>query len=66
MANKSIDNDNFTHFVAIAQEISKHYSQRQKHNVQQIGIKVPNGTQIKNVYNEQYQYEQIFMILFLI
>ena len=64
LASESMNNDNFGHFMTIAKEISKHYSESQKQNVKQVEVKTQNGMQIKNVYNEQYQSEQIFMILF--
>lgn len=64
LSNEAINNDNFAHFMAIAKEISEHYSESQKQNVKQVKVKIPNGMQVKNIYNEQYQAEQIFMILF--
>lgn len=64
LASESINNDNFAHFMTIAKKISKHYSESQKQNVKQVEVKTQNGMHIKNVYNEQYQSEQIFMILF--
>lgn len=64
LASESMNSDNFEYFIGIAQEISKHYSESQKQNVKQVNVKIPNGTQIRNVYNEQYQLEQAFMILF--
>ena len=64
LASESMNNDNFAHFMTIAKKISKHYSESQKQNVKQVEVKTQNGMHIKNVYNEQYQSEQIFMILF--
>ena len=64
LASESMNNDNFAHFMTIAKKISKHYYENQKQNVKQVKVKIQNGMQIKNVYNEQYQSEQIFMILF--
>lgn len=64
LSSEAINNDNFAHFMAIAKEISEHYSESQKQNVKQVKVKIPNGMQVKNIYNEQYQAEQIFMILF--
>lgn len=64
LASMAITSDNFEYFMGIAQEISKHYSKSQKQNVKQVEIKIHNGKQIRNVYNEQYQFEQTFMILF--
>lgn len=64
LASEPMNNDNFAHFMTIAKKISKHYYENQKQNVKQVKVKIQNGMQIKNVYNEQYQSEQIFMILF--
>ena len=64
LASEVMNNDNFEHFMKVAKEISKHYSESRKQNVEQINVKIPNGMQVKNVYNEQYQSEQVFMILF--
>lgn len=64
LASGAMNNDNFEHFMGVAKEISKHYSESQKQNVKQVNIKIQNGMQVKNVYNEQYQSEQVFMILF--
>ena len=57
-------NDNFEHFMGIAQEISKNYYESQKQKVKQVKDKIPNGILIKNIYSEQYQLEQAFLILF--
>lgn len=64
LASKSMNNDNFEHFLEIAQEISKHYSESQKQNVKQVNVKIQSGMQVRNIYNEQYQFEQAYMILF--
>lgn len=64
LANGAMNNDNFKHFMEIAKEISKNYSESQSRNVKQLNVKIQNGMQVKNVYNEQYQSEQAFMILF--
>ena len=49
LVNVEMNIHNFKHFVGVAKEISKHYPESRK--------------QVK-VYNEQYQFEQAFMILF--
>ena len=64
LASGAMNNDNFEHFMEIAKEISKNYSESQKRNVKQVKVKIQNGMQVKNVYNKQYQSEQAFMILF--
>ena len=64
LASGAMNNDNFEHFMEIAKEISKNYSESQSRNVKQVNVKIQNGMQVKNVYNEQYQSEQAFMILF--
>jgi len=62
LASGAMNNDNFEHFMEVAKEISKHYSESRKQNVKQVNVKIQNGMQVKNVYNEQYQSEQIFMM----
>ena len=64
LASVAMNNDNFEHFMEVAKEISKNYSESRKKNVKQVNVKIPNGTQIKTIYNEQYQLEQAFMIIF--
>lgn len=64
LASGAMNSDNFEHFMGIAKEISKNYSESQSRNVKQVYVKIKNGMQVKNVYNEQYQSEQAFMILF--
>lgn len=64
LASGAMNNDNFEHFMEIAKEISKNYSESQRQNVKQVNVKIQNGMQVKSVYNEQYQSEQAFMILF--
>ena len=62
LASGAMNNNNFEHFMEIAKEISKNYSESQSKNVKQVNVKIQ--MQVKNVYNEQYQSEQAFMILF--
>ena len=64
LASEPMNSDNFEYFMGIAQEISKHYSESQRQNVKQVNVKIQNGTQVRNIYNEQYQFEQAYMILF--
>lgn len=64
LASGAMNNNNFEHFMEVAKEISKHYSESRKQNVRQVNVKIPNGKQVKNVYNEYYRTEQMFMILF--
>lgn len=64
LGRETLNSDNFAHFMEVAKEISKHYYESKKLNVKQVHVKIQNGMQVKNVYNEQYQSEQIFMIIF--
>lgn len=60
----AMDNEKFEHFMNIAQEISKNYSESKIKNVTQQTVKLEHGTQNKTIYNKQYQYEQAFMVMF--
>lgn len=64
LAKGDMSQENFDHFLSIAQDISRNYFKSRKENIEQVRVKIPNGTQIKQVYNEQYQIEQSFLILF--
>lgn len=59
-----LSKENLEHFLSVAQYISGNYFKSRKENIQQVRVKIPNGTQIKQVYNEQYQAEQSFLVLF--
>lgn len=64
LANGGMSQENFEHFLSVAQDISRNYFKSRKENIEQVRVKIPNGTQIKQVYNEQYQAEQSFLVLF--
>lgn len=64
LASGAITKENFEYFVQIAQIISHNYDASKEKNIKTVNVKNGNATQVKTIFNEQYQFEQAYMILF--